>query len=96
MKYSKKNIYNFRKLNSLNKIKQPKFGYLISVPHQLLTKKYKKKCRNHVLFEPVYNFPRKKGKGFYFIITPRERKLLAKKKKTKKKICYRNNLKNNK
>ena len=95
MKSSKKNIYNYRKLNHLNKIKQSKFGYLISVPRQLLTTKYKKKCRNNVLFKPIHNFPRKKGKGFYFIMTPRERNSLAKKKKTKKKICYRNNLKNN-
>ena len=81
MKLSRKNVYNYRGLNHMNKIKQTKFGYTISIPKQLLTSKYKKKCRNGVLSVPVYNFPRKKGKGLYFVMTPKERKSLTRRKK---------------
>lgn len=87
MKYSKKNVYNYRKLNNLNRIKKRNFGYMVSVPSQVLTKKYKKKCRNHIIYKSVTNFPRKKKKGYYLVMSPREKTLL-KKKKTKRKICY--------
>ena len=81
MKASKKKIYIIRNFNNNNTIKKSWFGYLINIPYQLLTKKYKKKCRNKKVYKQVYNFPRKKGKGLYLIMTPNEKKEVFQEKK---------------
>ena len=72
-----------------SKVKRNKFGKLVSLPNQLLTKKFLKECTQEDIQDiKLEEVKIKSNKGKYLVFTRDEKELLSHTKKPYKKTCY--------
>ena len=76
-------------MTNIVKVKESKFGKLLEVPEELLTKKYLKECKDGEADQiPINRAKLKTKKGKYLIITNDEKEIHTKKRSDYKKTCY--------
>ena len=75
-------------VKEITKVKESKFGKLMEVPKELLTKEYLKECSTEVDQIPIQKGKIKTKKGKYLVFTKDEKELLTKKRSDYKKTCY--------
>jgi len=72
-----------------SKVKRNKFGKLVSLPNQLLTRKFLKECSDEDIQDiKLEEVKIKSNKGKYLVFTRDEKELLSHTKKPYKKTCY--------